>query len=414
MKTLIFAAAGYNLAETTHMIEIAKEAKAYFNVVFICYGGKFEYLIEKEGFHLVAPEPRLTNQKIEHLYAVNRGEKADDYFTIVELQERVDSELRIYSEYDPVAVVTGWSHGTILSTRIAKIPIVQVIESTWTTEYFEQGLGTWPDAKDGFFCRICGDSYLNHKYNCDVLESKVYTQPFNHIANKYGLELFNNYYELFESEHTLLADIPEFANVKEIHKNRTFIGPIVAKLEGNIPDEIIKLKEAGEKIIYFAMGSTGDPLLIQDMLYAFGEQTYNVIAPIKDMVEKHQLNVPSNVIVTGFLPAHKVNPIADVCVIHGGIGTVLNACLSGTPFVGVGLKPEQEANIECCVRLGFAKRIKKKRLTAEAVLTAIDYLLESKKAKKNIEVFKSKLEKWDAPVLATQYLVKHFGENINK
>ncbi len=109
------------------------------------------------------------------------------------------------------------------------------------------------------------------------------------------------------------------------------------------------------------MGSTGDPRLIQDLLYAFGEQSYNVIAPIKDMVEKHMLNVPSNVTVTGFVPAHKVNPMADVCVIHGGIGTVLNACLSGTPFVGVGLKPEQEANVECCVRLGFAKRIKKKK-----------------------------------------------------
>ncbi len=388
MVTLIFAAAGYNLAETTHMIEIAKESRKHFNVLFLSYGGKFEYLIEKENFELIKGTPRLTDQKIEHLYAVNRGQKKSDYFTTEELEERIQSELAIYEQHKPAAVITGWSLGTILSTRIAKVPIVQVIESTWTSEYFEQGMGTWPDAKDGLFCRICGESYLNNKYNHDTLKNKSDIKPFNELARKYEIAEFKNWFDLFESDHTLLADIPEFANIPEHHENRTFIGPLVTRLEGEVPEEVKKLKEVNEKLIYFAMGSTGDPRLIQDLLYAFGEQSYNVIAPIKDMVEKHMLNVPSNVTVTGFVPAHKVNPMADVCVIHGGIGTVLNACLSGTPFVGVGLKPEQEANVECCVRLGFAKRIKKKRLTAEAVLTAIDKLLASKKAKHNIEQFK--------------------------
>jgi len=408
MDTIIFAAAAYNLAETTHMIEIAKETKKYFDPVFISYGGKFEYLIEEAGFKSIKAEPRLTEQKIAHLYAVNRGQKKADYFTAEELDQHVQTELKIYEEYNPVALVTGWSHGTIVSTRIANIPIVQVIESTWTSEFFEQGLATWPDEKDGLWCRICGQTYLNNQYNNKVLKSCEYVKPFNKLAQKYGLEPFEHYHDLFESEHTLLADIPEFANLKEVHKNRTFIGPIIAKLDGEIPESIIKLKELDEKIIYFAMGSTGDPQIIQDILYAFGEQTYNVIAPIKDMVEMHGLNVPSNVIVTGFIPAHKVNPIADVCVIHGGIGTVLNACLSGTPFVGVGLKPEQESNIECCVRLGFAKRIRKKRLTAEAVLTSIDQLLRSSKARTKLKEFKEKLEQWDAPVLAAEYLKENF------
>ena len=48
MKTLIFAVAGYNLAETGRHIEIAKAIKDHFNIVFISYGGKFESLIEEE------------------------------------------------------------------------------------------------------------------------------------------------------------------------------------------------------------------------------------------------------------------------------------------------------------------------------------------------------------------------------
>ncbi len=46
-RTLIFAVAGYNLAETGRMIEIARAAKEQFNVMFMSYGGKFEDLIEE-------------------------------------------------------------------------------------------------------------------------------------------------------------------------------------------------------------------------------------------------------------------------------------------------------------------------------------------------------------------------------
>ena len=50
MKRLVFAVAGYNLAETGRMIEIAREARNHFDIVFASYGGKFEELIEEEGF----------------------------------------------------------------------------------------------------------------------------------------------------------------------------------------------------------------------------------------------------------------------------------------------------------------------------------------------------------------------------
>ena len=60
MKTLVFAVAGYNLAETGRMIEIAREAREHFKVIFASYGGQFEELIVEEGFTLKKMEPRLT------------------------------------------------------------------------------------------------------------------------------------------------------------------------------------------------------------------------------------------------------------------------------------------------------------------------------------------------------------------
>ena len=67
MKTIIFAVAGYNLAETGRHIEIAKACRDNFNILFLSYGGNFESLIEDKGFTLKRMEPRLTEKQLQHV-----------------------------------------------------------------------------------------------------------------------------------------------------------------------------------------------------------------------------------------------------------------------------------------------------------------------------------------------------------
>ena len=74
MKTLIFAVAGYNLAETGRHIEIARACKDLFDIIFISYGGKYERLIEEEGFVLEKMEPRLTRKQLDHVRLALSGE----------------------------------------------------------------------------------------------------------------------------------------------------------------------------------------------------------------------------------------------------------------------------------------------------------------------------------------------------
>jgi UDP:flavonoid glycosyltransferase YjiC (YdhE family) len=163
-------------------------------------------------------------------------------------------------------------------------------------------------------------------------------------------------------------------------------------------------------IIYFAMGSSGKPGLVADIMEGFRDKPYNVIAPIELHIKDMELDIPPNVIVTGFIPAHEVNPMADISVIHGGQNTVMNACLSGTPIVGVGMHPEQQANLDACVRKGFAIRINKKKVTASAVLEAIDELLHDAKSKEAVNKFQQELIRWDGPANAAKFLCETFGE----
>jgi len=73
MKTIIFAVAGYNIAETGRHIEIARACRDKFNIVFLCYGGAYEHLIEEEGFRLVKMEPRLNTKQLAHVRKALKG-----------------------------------------------------------------------------------------------------------------------------------------------------------------------------------------------------------------------------------------------------------------------------------------------------------------------------------------------------
>jgi len=119
--------------------------------------------------------------------------------------------------------------------------------------------------------------------------------------------------------------------------------------------------------------------------------------------------VPENVLVTDWLPAHIVNPMADISVIHGGIGTVMTACLAGKPVVGVSMMIEQEANIDCLVRKGFAIRIRKNRLTPGKLCMAIEKLLADQEARKKAQQFQKIVEDSLDPSSITRFFLRTFG-----
>ena len=97
-----------------------------------------------------------------------------------------------------------------------------------------------------------------------------------------------------------------------------------------------------------------------------------------------EVNIPDNVLVTGWLPAHKVNKLVDLPVIHGSIGTILTAAYAGKPVVAIGMQPEQDANIAALVREEFAMRVPKSKNPSEKVQAAIAQLLQDEGANKRL------------------------------
>ncbi len=407
MKTLIFAPAAYNFAETIRMVEIAKACRDNFQVIFTSYGGNFEWLVKEEGFPLIPMEPRLTPQKIDRLYRIMRWDLLNYPFAVDHLTARVKGELQWLAALKPAAVVTGLDLSWPVSCRVAGVPLVWVAQTTFLTPYWHSPLATWPDFLDYAPLRVMPEKFLNFLARYLMHFNRLVIKPFNATARLFGAPPFKHR-EFWEGNYTLLAEPREFSGLNSFPPHYHFIGPLVARLDRDIPPEVENLPR-DLPIIYFAMGSSGDGRIVAEILEGFAGKPYRVIAPVKKLLQDMAVDIPPNVLVTDWLPAHKVNPMARVSVIHGGLGTVMTACLSGTPIVGVGMHFEQEANLECVVRKGFALRLRKRRVTPGEVMAGVDRLLNDPEAQQRAQEFKEILEQYDGPANAARFLSQTFA-----
>ena len=192
----------------------------------------------------------------------------------------------------------------------------------------------------------------------------------NRAAKHFGVPGYDSIFEFWRGDITLVAEPPEFSGVK-LPPDHYFTGPLIPQDEFPLPPELATIPR-DKPLIYFAMGSSGTPEIVARILESFEGKPYRVIAPVKFHLEQVPgVRVPSNVLVTDWVPALQVNKMADLAVIHGGIGTVMAAALAGKPVVGVGMQMEQVANLACLERLGFAIRVPKSKDPSRHVQAAI-------------------------------------------
>lgn len=410
---IVFAAETLNLAEVTRMVEIAKVARRSFDPVFVSYdgAGRNHRYIESHGFPVERLEPQLDDAAVERFWRADRMEAwTEDFFTEADLQRRVESELELYARHRPVAVLTGFCLSVTVSARAAKVPLVWVAQSTWLDEYSSR-FAQWPDFADWSPLRIVPEALR------DALARKLvplgyglWARGLNKVGRRYGLAPLRGS-GLFEGEHTLFAEPEGFSEVgipARLAGRARFVGPLLGSLDLPIPEAIEQMPR-DQPIVYFAMGSSGIEPVVIEILRAFEGQPFRVIAPVGNLL-KARADVPSNVLVTGWIPAEKVNPLASVSVLHGGIGTLLTGCLAGTPIVGVpNGNPEQEWNLGCLVRKGFAVHLHKNRLTPGEVIAAVRRLAHDDAARSRALAFRDVCRRWDGPENAARYLEEHFG-----
>jgi len=195
----------------------------------------------------------------------------------------------------------------------------------------------------------------------------------NAAAKHFGVPGYDSIFDYWRGDITLVAEPPGFSGAR-LPPDHFYTGPLIPRDEFPLPEEVKNIPR-DKPLIYFAMGSSGTASIVANIVESFRGKPYQVIAPVKFQLSRFShVDVPANVLVTDWVPALQVNKMADLAVIHGGIGTVMTAALAGKPVVGVGMQMEQVANLAALERLGVAIRVGKSRNPSEGVQRAIEKL----------------------------------------
>ncbi len=365
--TLLFGVVGWNIAETTRMIEIAKQVTSWAAPQFMSYGGDYDRLVVEAGFTLHPLSPRDTPEKIEHLWAVDRGEKLAEPYSTDEISQRVAAELDLIAALKPVAMIMGSVLTFAVSARAAQVPLVNVVPFALTRPYLEAGFPTvpgWPRFVNSVIGRL-------------ALSVPLYTRSFNRAAAEHGVPRFRTALDVWSGDLNLVAEHPLLQADVDLPPDWHVVGPIFADLFGTVPEEVRRfITESDVKTVYFAMGSSAARGVLMKALAALADLPIRVVAPIRAHLRDSD-TIPANVMITDWLPALSVNRLVDAALIHGGAGTVQTACQAGIPFVGIGMQPEQSINIEAVVTHGSARRLSRRFLTARRLRRALMHVLES-------------------------------------
>ncbi|MGD2089821.1 MAG: glycosyltransferase [Candidatus Aminicenantes bacterium] len=390
----------YNYGDCSRAIEVAKAMKKSGAVVkFFHHGGSFEDKIREAGLDSITLEPRMTEQQHEVLMAIDqhRGPIGTPLpFTEEQLVAMVESELEVFKDFKPDGVYCGLNLSCMISVPYAGLSMITLVPTALCPAFFEKGLASFPEAMEtNFFVRYMIPKWLKRKLINKIMLGDVMKKAaaiFNKVRSRYGLPPIYNYTAMVRGDLTFLPDLPELSGLAKecLPKGYKYTGPLFAHLQMPIPEEVERVYSRPGLNIFCSMGSSGSPALLKKVVAALRSvEEYNVVCAATNIIDPKEFGPPTdNFFAVRFLPAHKVNEMADISVIHGGQGTVQNAVWSGTPVVGIGFQWEQQANLDGLARLGMGIRIPLHSVTQKRLLKAVEtvsgqeYKTEAKKMQK--------------------------------
>ena len=356
---------GWNIAETTRMIEVAKLFREQYECHFFSYGGQFEELVEEAGFSLHRLEPREGPEKIELLWKVDRGETFKQPWTYSEVKQRILEEIKLLEQIKPVAAFLGSVLTFSLSCRLTDTLLFNIIPLALSRPYLKAGLPVSP-----FWPR-----WLNRIGAWMLLNVPLLLGNVRKAARDFGLPKPSSFFQLWEGDVNIVAEARELSLLKELPEGWYFSGPLFAHLKNPIPPDVVQLlSESSKTKIYFAMGSSANREILLKTLASFKGLDVVVVAPIKSHLKPGD-KIPDNVLVTDWLPALEVTQRVDIAVIHGGQGTVQTTVSAGVPFIGIGMQPEQDLNIYLYKRFGNAVQLGKSKLTESKLAEALQLMM---------------------------------------
>lgn len=415
----------YYLSEVSRLVEIGHALRwLRQEVLFFSHGGGYEYVAREAGFEVVPVEPAMSPARAAEYMAFNRGEKGnpfrDSFFTYEELQAHVPAEADAFRQARADAVLIGWNLPSYLSAPLARIPILVQQPGPFTAPFFDRKMGVFQPTLLGAARRLP----LNWLVNWWLPRTKIWLAPFNRMAESLGLPQWQSTLDLMAGDLTLVMDAPEILGIPpaELHSYRPrhpqffhrppryrYGGPCFARLPGEIPEAIHAHFDTQRPKLYCAMGVSGSPRVLGEVIEIADNLEIQSVIATTTVLPGREGSDSGRVLLTPHVPAHLVNPLADIAITHGGAGTVQTAIHSGTPLVGIPMHLEQTGNLSLVTRQGAGLMLSKWDLNRRSLGRALKRLLSDASLRQNMLRLKDLQDRVDGPAIAAQEIVSFLG-----
>ncbi len=416
----------YYLSEVSRLIEIGKALlNQQQEVVFFSHGGPYEALARDAGFEVVSINPTMSLERAKKYMQYNRGEGSkslnSSFFTYEELKAYVPAEVDALRQVHADAVLIGWNLPSYLSVQLVGIPIIVQQPGPWTAPFFDRKMAEFAPAVAG--ASIVG---LLHHLPMDRLMNwlmprmRLWITPFNQLASELGLPQYKSTLDFMAGDLTLIMDTPSILGIssKELEDycpaypkffrkppKYKYGGPCYARLPGDVPELVRGHFDTQQTRLYCAMGVSGSPNVLRSIIDIVRGLDLRALIVTTTILDEENNRSSDQVLFQSHVPAHLVNPMADIAITHGGAGTVQTAIHSGTPLVGIPMQQEQAGNISLVKRQGAGLMLWKQELTRINLASALETLASDSKYRESMQRLKLEQDQVDGAAKAAQEIV---------
>lgn len=232
------------------------------------------------------------------------------------------------------------------------------------------------------------DAFINSKGPLSIFKYKWITRAFTKdIAKDIPLKTDNWLDEIIYNppKLNLVYTLREYQPFQEefSEEHYKFLGPSIYERKNETFDFIKK----DRPIIYISLGTVlkGKVSFFQNCIEAFRNENVDVIISVgRKFSIKKLKNISENIHIYSFVPQLKVLEMADVFVTHGGMNSVSEALVYGTPMVVIPFVSDQPVNAECVERLGVGKCLLYKHATKSGLKHTVVSVLRDENIKANM------------------------------
>lgn len=404
------------IGETYPFIKIAKKCKEMgLDVVFFSHGGRYEKLVKDSDIELIRIEPKLPSIS-EVKYP---GFDFIKHHSDEELLKIISREVSFFKKEKIDAIVQGtWIFCPIISSRVAKIPLIIINSGTTVPPYFKAGYATFPDEMENIITKLIPASIKNKMTNYLFLRHKSFLiKRFNRLAKNCKLNIrFKRNIDIIIGDYTFLCDDIDFLGLKPsddfpIH---SYINPILSddlfrnEVEAEEKELINHIKKSNSKKILVTMGSSCDKTIFLEILNTLEKTNYEIIAIYGNILELKEIPKYDNIKLRKFVSSiKKIHEIVDLSIIHGGRGTTYTSAYCGKPIIGIPMDAEQQFNLDVLRRKGVGIRISKKYFNGKKLLKGLEKIFKNyNKYLKNAEELKKHMKPPNGDLNAAKNILK--------